>query len=460
MNEEELKAFIAKALKDQMGSTPDEYAELVKKLTAASDRALKEEGQESREVALASGVAGAWDPTDRRHPYVARAGHIIRGDTIRVQRMGPTGGVNGMGEGNAGYAAQGSGMRLARITRALRLAEMEATTIDAVLKEWDDEWMLKDLNQERETRAGSVQKAMGYSTLAAGGAMVPMAYMQEMIEILRARNVVRSAGATQLPIPRGTLTMNREASSGTSSYVGELASVNASQGTLEQIQLLARKLMSITAVSNELMRSADPSVDQYIRNSMLLGAANREDLAFIRGDGALGTPTGLRHSGSPGQISASASGTTLDTILSDLEDLFQDLSAANIAMERPAFFMNPRSYYAMMFSRDASGDGLLLRQEVSAGRIFGVPIFTTTQIPINLGGGSESELYLADMSQVIIGDALQPEVQVYDSAAYLNTGGVLTSAVSTDSTVIRMKQEHDIVLLHPEAVAIKTAVDF
>jgi hypothetical protein len=102
----------------------------------------------------------------------------------------------------------------------------------------------------------------------------------------------------------------------------------------------------------------------------------------------------------------------------------------------------------------------LLRQEIASGSLFGIPLFTTTQIPVNLGGGSESEMYLVDMSQVIIGDSLAPVVEFFDNGTYNNNAGVLTSGISTDSTVIRLKQEHDIIMLHPEAGAVKTAVDF
>jgi HK97 family phage major capsid protein len=193
---------------------------------------------------------------------------------------------------------------------------------------------------------------------------------------------------------------------------------------------------------------------------MLMQTANREDLAFLRGDGAAGTPTGFRNAIASAHISASASGTTLTTMLSDVQDLMTDLALANIPMERPAFFLSPRSLISLLFARDASGDGLLLRQEIASGSLFGIPLFTTTQIPVNLGGGAESEMYLVDMSQVIIGDSLAPVVEFFDNGTYNNNAGVLTSGISTDSTVIRLKQEHDIIMLHPEAGAVKTAVDF
>jgi HK97 family phage major capsid protein len=280
-----------------------------------------------------------------------------------------------------------------------------------------------------------------------------------MIELLRARNVIRSAGARQLPLPNGNLTMPRQTGAATANYTGESTSVQATQGTLDQITLVAKKLMAITAVSNELMRTADPSADRFVRDDLLATAANREDLAFIRGDGTQNTPRGLRYAAASVSAAATSGSTLLANMLLTTQDLFTQLANSNIAMERPAFFLSPRSYYALMFARDASGDGLLLREEIANGSLFGVPLFTTTQIPVNLGGGSDSEMYLADMNQVVIGDALNPVVEIFDGAAY-HSGSSVVSGVSRDETVVRMKQEHDIVVRHPEAVAVKTGVQF
>lgn len=459
MTPEKLRGLIAEVLKQYTGASPEEFKASMSKLAEVNLATIKEEGQQARETGAAEGVPGSWDPQDRSHPYVQRAGHLMRNDTIKVQRAG---GVRSSANGQtrSEYHSGGAGFRLARLTRAYRAAQLEGESVEGILKGWGDDWMVRDLAAEKEFRTGAQAKAMGYSNLSSGGFMVPIAYMTEMVELLRARNVVRAAGARQLPLPAGNLTMNRQTADGTSTYVGELGQVNTSQGTSDQIRLLARKLMSLTAVSNELMRTSDPGVDQYVRDSVLMQTANREDLAFLRGDGAAGTPTGFRNAIASAHISASASGTTLTTMLSDVQDLMTDLALANIPMERPAFFLSPRSLISLLFARDASGDGLLLRQEIASGSLFGIPLFTTTQIPVNLGGGAESEMYLVDMSQVIIGDSLAPVVEFFDNGTYNNNAGVLTSGISTDSTVIRLKQEHDIIMLHPEAGAVKTAVDF
>jgi HK97 family phage major capsid protein len=51
-----------------------------------------------------------------------------------------------------------------------------------------------------------VTRALATSSGSAGGFIVPPDYMTEVIELLRARAVVRSAGPRILPMPRGTMT--------------------------------------------------------------------------------------------------------------------------------------------------------------------------------------------------------------------------------------------------------------
>jgi hypothetical protein len=60
-----------------------------------------------------------------------------------------------------------------------------------------------------------------------------------------------------------------------------------------------------------------------------------------------------------------------------------------------------------------------------------------------LGGGSdESEVYLADMAQMLIAESDEMEVRMFESAAY-HDGTAVRSAVSRDETVMRLIARHD-----------------
>ena len=78
---------------------------------------------------------------------------------------------------------------------------------------------------------------------------------------------------------------------------------------------------------------------------------------------------------------------------------------------------------------------------------------------MNLGGGSnETELYLVDMNDAIIGEASDLEIAVDGSASYIDTGSTLISSFTRDETLVRAIARHDFAMRHEESVAIKNAI--
>jgi HK97 family phage major capsid protein len=89
--------------------------------------------------------------------------------------------------------------------------------------------------------------------------------------------------------------------------------------------------------------------------------------------------------------------------------------------------MAPRTM--MFFQNLRDGNGNFAFPEVQRGELRGKPIRITTQIPTNLGGGSnETELYLADFAHVFVGEHMGIEVALSTEAAYLDAGNNLKAA--------------------------------
>ena len=77
----------------------------------------------------------------------------------------------------------------------------------------------------------------------------------------------------------------------------------------------------------------------------------------------------------------------------------------------------------------------------------------------NLGGeGNETEVYFVVADEVILGEVDAIEIELSREAAYKTTGGTVVSSFQRDQSLIRAKLLHDLVVRHPEAIAIKTAV--
>lgn len=346
---------------------------------------------------------------------------------------------------------KGKGLRFARACRAIRIARENACTPEEAAKTYlHSDWLADDLAQ-----AKTMQATQGGGT---GGFLVPPQYVAEFIELLRAASVVRAAGPVQIDMERNTLGMPRQSGAATAYYQEEGAVGTPTDQGLQFVQLVGRTLMSLTAVSNDLLKYSSPSADELVRNDLLMVTALREDLAFLRGDGANSTPRGLRYWAAAANGTASA-GTSVANIITDFVGLINDLEVSDVALVRPHIFMSPRTKNAMASLRDSAGDvfpGLM-----TARQIYGIPFSVSTQIPTNLGGGSnESEIIMAEMSQVIVGTSTNLELSFHENGAWDDGAGNMRSGVNTNESVFRVIHQSDIITRHDEAVAYRSGVTY
>jgi len=331
----------------------------------------------------------------------------------------------------------------ARIVRALAANKGDVEKASAYAKKvWGDD---------------EVAKALSAGTSTSGGYIVPPEYSTEIIELLRPASVVRRMGAVTIPMDTGTLHIPRLASGAQATYIGENTAIGETTLTFDEVVLTWKKLAALVPISNDLLRFSNPSADVIVRDDLVNAMAQREDLAFIRGGGGT-EPKGL-FGWAPDANKIPSTGTTLQAVTNDLAAAVLALKKNNVRFIRPGWLMSPRSEMYLMALRDSNGN-YAFRDEMLAGRLFGYPYAVTTQIPENLGTGTntnESELYLVDFADAIIGEATQLIIDASSEAAYVS-GGNVVSAYSLDQTVIRVIAEHDFAVRHPESVAVITGL--
>lgn len=301
--------------------------------------------------------------------------------------------------------------------------------------------------------AAALNTGMG----SAGGFIVPPGYVAELIELLRPTSVVRRMGAMTMPMPNGALTMPKLAGGATANYGAEGADITKSEQTFGQLSLSKKKLTALVPISNDLIRFSSPSGSMIVRDDTINALAQREDAAFIRDDGTGDVPKGLRYWAPAGTHVIAANATVnLANVDTDISKLQLALANANVRMIRPGYLMAPRTELYLMNLRDGNGNKAFL--EMENGRFKGRPYATTTQIPINLGVGTdESEIYLVDFADAVIAEATGLILDVSAEAAYIESA-TLVSAFSRDQTVVRAITEHDFGMRHDESVAVLTGV--
>jgi HK97 family phage major capsid protein len=301
-----------------------------------------------------------------------------------------------------------------------------------------------------------VVKALAAGSASAGGFIVPPEYSTDIIELLTAKTAVRRLNARTVPM-NGTVSVPKLASGGTAAYTGENANITPSEQTFAMLVLTAKTLAALVPISNSLLRWSSPAADSIVRDDLVTQMSVREDLAFIRGDGLSNTPRGIRYWTAAANVFATA-GTSLANITTDLGAAILRLENANIPMTTPGWMMAPRTWNSLMTIRDSNGN-YAWRDEMLQGRLWGHPFVYTTQIPTNLGGGAESELYLVDFAQAVIGESTDLVIDASSEAAYYD-GSAVVAAFSKDQTVIRAIAQHDFGMRHDLGAAVVTGVAY
>lgn len=305
---------------------------------------------------------------------------------------------------------------------------------------------------ERDGHSG-LSAALSGATDSAGGVIIPRAQSSELIQLLRARAVVRQAGARTSPMPAGELRTARQSASATASYEGENAPMVESEPEFDAVQKSFKKLTSLVPVGNSLLLHAGAFVGQTVRDDMLAVMRLKEDISFVRADGSGNQPKGLRHwvlapNWTAGvAATAAAAEAAVRRCVSQVED-------SDVPMSKPGWIMRASAKNWMASLRNPDTGFLVFPSIDRDGTLMGYPIHVTSQIPDNLGvGGNETEITFADFDEIVIGDSMTIRIDASREAAFVDVNGDTISAFQRDLTLMRAIAEHDMAPMHDEAIS-------
>jgi HK97 family phage major capsid protein len=137
-------------------------------------------------------------------------------------------------------------------------------------------------------------------------------------------------------------------------------------------------------------------------------------------------------------------------VMSDLGSVIQRMGDDNVRFIRPGWIMEWRTWRYLWTLLDSNSNPVF-KDEMNRGTLLGWPFRVTSQIPRNLGGGTESVLYAADFADVIIGESTQVLLDVSSEAAY-HDGSNVVAAFSLDQAVVRAIIEVDLGIRHEESI--------
>jgi HK97 family phage major capsid protein len=278
----------------------------------------------------------------------------------------------------------------------------------------------KDFSQagyEQEVMQASATKAQAAGVDTAGGYLVPMQALGGIIELLRANMVVSALGATVLSDLTGVpVEIPKQTGSASAVWVEENATITESEITFGQLALNPKGLAALVKMSNRSLRLTNPALEGLVRDDMVQQIGLALDLAALRGTGANGSILGVSNQIGVGSIdfsSTTESTTTFNPSWEGMYELEGVLEDANALRGKLAFAMSPKVKRVMSKLRaavaavDDQGGAFMSTMPMTSAHItaiLGWPFQTTTQIPNNIGAGSDkSEIYFGNWADLIIG---------------------------------------------------------
>jgi HK97 family phage major capsid protein len=298
-----------------------------------------------------------------------------------------------------------------------------------------------------------VSKALGTSTVSAGGALVPIEMAQEWIENLWAQTVVLELGAQEFPMV-GAVEFGRVTSGATAAYRGESANATVSQPTTGSLEMRPRILDILCPSSLQWMRQTGGRGAQFVQSQLMKAAKDKMDSTFLLSDGSANTPKGMLYwrpsantfneTNAVGTTGAS----TVAEIVANLGNAIYLLTNGNIPLLSPGWVFSPRTWKRLFTALDADSHPVF-RDELKEGKLLGFPFKQTTNVPntytaaAGSGAGSDaSKVFFADFSSLMVGQTENMEVRTSEHATY-TTGGTSYNAFQRGEILTQVTMEHD-----------------
>jgi HK97 family phage major capsid protein len=261
--------------------------------------------------------------------------------------------------------------------------------------------------------------SMSWTDQSQGGTFVPPAMFGQPIELLRSREALMNAGCTVMPMsPSGRITFPRLITPTTAAGTLENTQGTAVNPTTGALELMAKKVMSLVLLPNELLRFASPAVEALIRADVFKTVALQLDKNLLEGAGSQTQTLGLA---TMGAAAGNPYGLAIVTPSAANQLAGQDAYAFMSAVEenngdpeggRGGWIMRPKMAYAWYqarwtpYSGGTSQGGFLF--EITRGldgkavkNLAGYPITSTVQVS-NTRGSNQTYILFAPWEDYIL----------------------------------------------------------
>lgn len=308
-------------------------------------------------------------------------------------------------------------------------------------------------------------KAMSEGTGSAGGFVVPEEFAAEINRVVEDFGLIRKMGR-KLVMGSDTLNVPRLSSSVTVSYPGENTAGSASQPVIAQVQLLAKTVVGLTAMSNELLEDANVSLVDYLVELFAEAIAGVEDSQGLAGTGS--PFTGILGDSNVTVVTATTGDDTFTEAATP--DYCRDLISGvkPWALQGAGFIMH-RTIWGVIQKKKASSGGdyfasaanpVLSPSAVAgfptavAGSLWGYPVYLSDKMPaLTDTAVSTKFIIFGNLKHVFVGVRSDMVMSISDSATVGSD-----NLFEQNMSAVRVTARHAIAVGLPSAFAVlKTA---
>ena len=367
-----------------------------------------------------------------RAQAMALADDIVREEELRnLEGALPAPGAGGKGGSRAKENNLEMGVRAARFIKVALLASRQHENA-------------ADIAERMYPQDEVLRAAMTESVAADGGVTVPENMFNEIIPMLRQTGVTRSLGVTNLPLPNGNLNLVKQTGAANFTWVGENKPIGNSKITMGSIKLSAKKLSGIIAISNELLQDSSLIADSFVRDEIVAGIAEAEDITSLYGAGTENEPKGVT-------VACAANKITVDGELT-ADIIYQMVGKIlSVKLNNPNLVWRiPGVLWAKLYGMQTAAGNYIFRSEMKDGKLCGYPFKIDNNIKIGADANAKTQIILGDWKHFLIGTTSALQISVSTDASYTD-GEKQISAFENDLTLMRALIREDFGVRYTEA---------
>ena len=320
------------------------------------------------------------------------------------------------------------GMPFVRQAMALLVCHGNKHEAAEYAKRWDDTTPEVALSLKAAIAAGTTTDATWASPL------VQQTMINDFIELLRPATILgKIPGLRNVPF---NVKIPMQTAGGTYGWVGEAKPKPLTKLAFSSDTLGMTKVAGIIVLTEELVRSSNPSAEALVRSDMVAGIAQFLDAQFI--DPAVAAVTGVN----PASITNGApTAAATANPLADIMGLINHFATNNISVDGLVFILSASNALSLSFQTNADGSAQFPGVGITGGSYRGLSFVTSNTAGANVVALQPALVLYADDGGVTIDASREASLQMDSApASPADATTVYVSLFQTNSVALRAER--------------------